>query len=754
LERRKAWPYLTARDVHTHVIVAATSGRMVRYIELPGVHDGHDLLTGRPYVGEAVHFFSYSWDSPWQEIVDALVAHTERALSEGKPEPYYWIDIFAVNQHLAIPPWACTSGLGPSCPGCAAVSQDMHDWATADPNNPKGFERVISHTRHTLVLMEPWHSPRPPTRVWCLFEQYTTIAKDGQLEVVLSPKQARRLQRSLDTSFAQLKRTVEKIDAREAEASAPQDQVQIFSAIEKLDGGFDALNTTMRRPLARWLAVTAAGVVERKRPDRPPLSLTELETEVGAGTRKCCCLCCCCPANRLARLIELHPRIVHFLTVAVFVGIAMGCVLMFQFFRMALEKEVRHGVQSGWHWTKSSHFPAYATLGICVFTITMSCFLMALQLGKLQNQHQLRAQPLCGAGPRGLRWSWNAHVKVQGWFAYGPFVAFAVLLLPSGSKSGSWLTHGSIAVALWALGLAVGIAAVEGQETEAHRCRLAARAATLRSHIGDHEAAIEQLLAAHSRLSEIYGPDQLDAFTAAPMLLRAYCVAGRQDSDATKALVAEVEAAVDRNSRCCRFPADYVNWIDVLEGEDLSGEWLALRAHMTAAVQQQGSPTVMEQLNIAVANGYRPSRGEDTEQDYELGLVDMRDPAFWLRVKSNHNRRKLKTAATACLIFFVMMVWIVIFFGLIIFCGHSKPLATCSCSPGFTHDYLGPECEEICDCSEARGCDVCCKKDGVAEDSCLVDTDTYLNACGLDMHFSAHTWAGADECEQRLSHAS
>jgi hypothetical protein len=394
-------------------------------------------------------------------------------------------------------------------------------------------------------------------------------------------------------------------------------------------------------------------------------------------------------------------------------------------------------------------------LVICVFITMMLCMLMHVQLEKLQDQHQLRAQPLCGAGPRGLRRSWNVDLKVQVWFAYGPFVAFAVLLLPSGSGSGSWLTHGSIAAALWALGLAVGVTAMDGQTTEARRCRLAARAATLRSQIGDYAVAIEQLHVAHSRLSEIFGPDQEYAFTAAPMLLRAYCLAGRQDSDAAKALVAEVELAVDRNSRCCRFPADYVNWIDVLKGEGLSGEWLALRVHMTAAVQQQGSPTLMEQLNIAAANGYRPSRGEDTEQDYELGLVDMRDPAFWLRVKSNHNRRKLKTAATACLIFFVMMVWIVIFFGLIIFCGHSKPPTTCSCSLGFTHDYLGPECEEICDCSEARRCDYCCKKEGVAEASCLVDTATYLNACSLDMHSSAHhQWGGADECEQRVSHAS
>ena len=29
-----------------------------------------------------------------------------------------------------------------------------------------GFERVIAHTKSTLMLMEPWDNPRAPTRVW------------------------------------------------------------------------------------------------------------------------------------------------------------------------------------------------------------------------------------------------------------------------------------------------------------------------------------------------------------------------------------------------------------------------------------------------------------------------------------------------------------------------------------------------------------------------------------------------------------
>ena len=119
------------------------------------------------------------------------------------------------------------------------MATDMHDWATADPSNPKGFERVIEATRHTLVLMEPWDAPRPPTRVWCLFEAYTTLAKNGTLEVVLGPVQQQELQLALADRFVELEQMVGGIDARLAEATVAADQSKIFEAIELLPGGSD-----------------------------------------------------------------------------------------------------------------------------------------------------------------------------------------------------------------------------------------------------------------------------------------------------------------------------------------------------------------------------------------------------------------------------------------------------------------------------------------------------------------------------------
>ena len=279
--RRNAPPLesLTARDVHNFVVVAETCKTMLRFVELPQVCDRAGP-SGRPHVGVAQYFFSYSWDSPWAAVESALVAHSAQQVASGKAPPYYWIDIFAVNQHLAMPPWECSRGVPASCPGCQDVKADMHDWEGGEQGaDSKGFERVIDRTRHTLVLMEPWDNPRPPTRVWCLFEAYTTLAKGGVLEVVLGASQQRDLQMRLADRFDELDRIISGIDARLADATVLLDRTHIFGAIERLEGGFDGLNERIRHSQQQWLAEASAGASDRTDPLRPCLSESNLRLE-------------------------------------------------------------------------------------------------------------------------------------------------------------------------------------------------------------------------------------------------------------------------------------------------------------------------------------------------------------------------------------------------------------------------------------------------------------------------------------------
>jgi hypothetical protein len=270
-----AQQHLSVRDVHRLVIVPATQQRaaMVRYVELEGVSGGADPATGSPYVGAATHFVSYSWDSPWETLLDALVTHSRRDEAEGKPVPYYWIDQFGLNQHDV---QACHVKAAGGCPGCLAVAEDMEP----DAQGKRGFERVIAHTRHTLQLNEPWDDPRPPKRAWCLFEGYMTLRQlEGRLEVVLGRRQERQLQLQLGERFNELAGVVGSIDARLAEATKESDRTLIFAAVDALDGGFDRLNEGIRNAQQRWLVQAAEGILGRTEAGRVVLPAAMLAAE-------------------------------------------------------------------------------------------------------------------------------------------------------------------------------------------------------------------------------------------------------------------------------------------------------------------------------------------------------------------------------------------------------------------------------------------------------------------------------------------
>jgi hypothetical protein len=247
LAKRRAAEYLTTRDVHKLIIKPRTDELRCRWADLPEWAGGQEQGDGRPFLGAADYFVSHSWDTPWEELVGALEQH---AADTARPNLYFWVDIFAVCQH-----WATTADtvgspgytLEPctaACVGCTRAGADMHDWASVEPapesglapnpSNPsKGFERVIQHAGKTLVVMEPYDNPRPPTRVWCLFEMYSTLNLPGG-EVVVALSRGQRLSMQRGLKAGRVNEVLAHIDAENACATVEADRAQIFSAIRGL----------------------------------------------------------------------------------------------------------------------------------------------------------------------------------------------------------------------------------------------------------------------------------------------------------------------------------------------------------------------------------------------------------------------------------------------------------------------------------------------------------------------------------------
>ena len=52
----------------------------------------------------------------------------------------------------------------------------------------KGFKACVSRTKKTVMHLEPWFAPESISRVWCLFEIFTTLQVGGEVTVCLSTK--------------------------------------------------------------------------------------------------------------------------------------------------------------------------------------------------------------------------------------------------------------------------------------------------------------------------------------------------------------------------------------------------------------------------------------------------------------------------------------------------------------------------------------------------------------------------------------
>eukprot|EP01048_Picozoa_sp_COSAG05_P021099 COSAG05_NODE_3781_length_1841_cov_18.398967_1_plen_464_part_01 len=311
LKKRRKRPFLSTRDVHKLIIKPETDRLRCRYVELPGW--GDKACGGVPFIGDASSFVSHSWDSPWEELVAALCEHAE----QQNGAYYYWVDIFAVIQHWHTPeekvgqpghmPTACT----PSCIGCVAAAEDMPDWERMQASSHSGgFGRVLSACSHVLVLMEPWHTPRPPTRVWCLYEMYKCLELNGgTAEVVLSRLQQQAMQVALSENFSKFESLIMGLDARDAEVTQPSDRVNIFGLIRSSEGSFGALNAAIRAALFSWLVDAGRSLLHRVNPASRPLRQAELAQEAERHDYGRCGACLLRFVNRNPAAIVLLPAL-------------------------------------------------------------------------------------------------------------------------------------------------------------------------------------------------------------------------------------------------------------------------------------------------------------------------------------------------------------------------------------------------------------------------------------------------------------
>ena len=105
----------------------------------------------------------------------------------------------------------------------------------------------------TQVLLEPWFSPRPLTRVWCLYEILLTLLANKRLTVLSPPQEKAALSAALEKDLDAVQRAVGVISAETAEATMEGDRTKIFAAIRSLlPRGFLELENRVKERLREW----------------------------------------------------------------------------------------------------------------------------------------------------------------------------------------------------------------------------------------------------------------------------------------------------------------------------------------------------------------------------------------------------------------------------------------------------------------------------------------------------------------------
>ena len=181
----------------------ASTGDVCRDVVLPRTAAGRCALletlrgrtcctSGAPLVGPATVFISHSWRAPFATAVavcESIAAEEavprrpkrvhllrrrrarRRRDSAVQPPVYFWFDLVTNNQH-------------------GTEARPFQWWCTT-------FTQSVGAIGRVALVLTPWESPIPLTRVWCLWEIFSSFVSNADLSVHLPPEQEQSFLRAL-----------------------------------------------------------------------------------------------------------------------------------------------------------------------------------------------------------------------------------------------------------------------------------------------------------------------------------------------------------------------------------------------------------------------------------------------------------------------------------------------------------------------------------------------------------------------------
>ncbi|CAK0802206.1 unnamed protein product [Prorocentrum cordatum] len=185
-----------------------------------------DAVHSRGASARATMFLSWFWQYKLSLVLSALRKYQER---QAHPEKcFLWWCFFGNNQFRIL------------------GSKQQQDFFTLKAV----FSTQLRNVGRMVALMDKVADSRYVSRLWCLFEVYTVSTEKLPFEVVLPESASVEIDKLLKGGLGQLKSAIT-VDSKKAKASFAEDENNIKSMIESMQGTYSTLDTAVRNELQR-----------------------------------------------------------------------------------------------------------------------------------------------------------------------------------------------------------------------------------------------------------------------------------------------------------------------------------------------------------------------------------------------------------------------------------------------------------------------------------------------------------------------
>eukprot|EP01052_Picozoa_sp_SAG31_P004730 SAG31_NODE_199_length_20573_cov_5.832129_13_plen_1802_part_00 len=599
--------FITTRDVNRHIIKVDTAnvgniGKCGRYVELPEWKSKKDDK-GHPFVGRADFIVSHCHDGPWEDLVEGVEEHASR---EPNVCYYYWIDLFAVNQHSQS---SCQCSC---CKSLKTTDAEMLKMANeANRQDLKELGLLIDNlTQGALVVMEPWDQPRAPTRSWCVYEMDRALNK-FPVRVIMGKKEKRRMQQALEKNFKKLELAINAIDIGSAKTNRMKDKDQImngaliteillkdpnqqveqllglqqadlhktafslgmdaksiyeyetaFPGIKTSHGGISAVNQKVKQIMSRWLAESSEELLDRVEHIAPRLKpeYMKLEEENLTMSRDDNFLfveqCFCRNRICLTHCLDRYPRLPSLLELLGWCCVLSSGALSFmaaihadQIFKAP--NALLWGLETGQP-IELSEDVVFLNLYSGITFVAISCFLgpVLFVFGRecldIQYRQQLRRRKLfrqCLSVSDASALRCDCLGCCGCGAGFLPMITLLFFFL-FGIDGFLWAILAGMVLYI-TMGIAIQTAA-----DHAALAKLRARAGVQFLNAGQREKAIDMMRKGSDNLRRFDGRDIAANFEQLPRLIEAYLAHG--NAEAAKLCLSYLDAAIQRNDRTSR----------------------------------------------------------------------------------------------------------------------------------------------------------------------------------------------------------